>query len=835
MFFTFVLSGNCQDKSTTIALKKNIDKIQVEHNVIFNYLEDDITNIKLVPPSDLISLTEKLDYISLKTHLHFNFVSKKYIAISSSKKLQQTFCGYLIDEQSKEVITSANIGYKGTLIGTTSNEKGFFELPIVAFHEIEISHINYGKTTILLEKLSENCLTIELKSTTNELNEVFTSTIFTRGIQKKIDGSFEIKPKKFGILPGLTESDVFSTMQNLPGINSADESTSNINVRGGSHDQNLYLWNGIRLFQTGHFFGLISALNPNLANTIKIYKNGSPANYGESVSSIVDISTHHKDTLNSSSIGLNMINVDFNSTFKPGKKSSLTLSGRRSFTDLFNSPTYKKYNAKIFQNTVITSIDNNENALYETDEKFYFYDATVQFQQKIGNRSEMFIDAITIANTLKLIQEKNENNTTISKKSSLDHQTLGGSISFKTNWNSKNNSEFNFYTSQYHVNSENESINNNQILKQENTILDIGFKFKFNHKINKNTSVNFGYQFNEVGVTNFDKINTPVFTRKIKEILNSNGLLSEINYRSENEKLNTTLGVRQNYIQQFKKYLFEPRLQFNYALSSHLKIEVLGEFKSQTSSQIIDLQNDFLGIEKHRWVLANNEDYPIIRSKQVSVGITYKKKNWLLSVDNFYKKVSGINSKSQGFQNQLEFLNKFGSYTSYGSEILIQKQMATVTAWITYTYTLNNYNFENFSPAVFPNNYEIQHNINLGIIYDYKNLKLAIGTHWHSGKPITKPLYSVPIYNTNNQPEIVYEKPNSSKLPDYLQVNFSAGYNFSIYRKMKLQFGIAVQNMLNKNNIINQFYKINTTSNQIEQVNTYSLQRTPNAFVRLNF
>ena len=64
-------------------------------------------------------------------------------------------------------------------------------------------------------------------------------------------------------------------MQQIPGVYSADQTISNINVRSGTHDQNLFLWNGIRLFQTGHFFGLISSLNPNLAHTISISKNGN--------------------------------------------------------------------------------------------------------------------------------------------------------------------------------------------------------------------------------------------------------------------------------------------------------------------------------------------------------------------------------------------------------------------------------------------------------------------------------------------------------------------------------------------------------------------------------
>jgi hypothetical protein len=45
------------------------------------------------------------------------------------------------------------------------------------------------------------------------------------------------------------------------------------------------------------------------------------------------------------------------------------------------------------------------------------------------------------------------------------------------------------------------------------------------------------------------------------------------------------------------------------------------EFKNQTTTQIIDFEDDFLGVEKRRWVLVNNEDIPIATSKTKLFGI----------------------------------------------------------------------------------------------------------------------------------------------------------------------------------------------------------------------
>ena len=63
----------------------------------------------------------------------------------------------------------------------------------------------------------------------------------TPGLQKYLDGSTVLNTKKFGILPGLIEPDILQSVQALPGVESTNESIANINVRGGTNDQNLVL------------------------------------------------------------------------------------------------------------------------------------------------------------------------------------------------------------------------------------------------------------------------------------------------------------------------------------------------------------------------------------------------------------------------------------------------------------------------------------------------------------------------------------------------------------------------------------------------------------------
>lgn len=438
LFFVFALNLNAQSKDKTVLLKTVLEKIAKQHFVNFNYLEDEISIFKIIPPDKKLTLIEKLDYIEAKTKLEFKIITATQISVINNKNLDKPLCGFLIDYNDGQPIAYANIHIKDTPHNTTSDEKGYFELNQKSPNDIEISHVNYEKFTIApLELYKEKCPSIKLKNVINQLDEVITPIYLTKGISKKTNGTFEIKPQKFGLLPGLVEADVFQTMQQLPGILSVDETVSNINVRGGTHDQNLFLWNGIRLFQTGHFYGLISVLNPNIGQKINISKNGTSAFYSESVSSVVDISTVSSSKESNSSFGSNMINFDFNTTLKTSKNSSLQISGRRSFTDLFNSPTYKSYYNRIFQNTIVTNLSENQNVDYKSDVNFYFFDGTISFNQKIKEKTNLNLNLIAISNQLDVDQNRFQNNIEITRNNVLNQHSYAGSVELETKWNKK--------------------------------------------------------------------------------------------------------------------------------------------------------------------------------------------------------------------------------------------------------------------------------------------------------------------------------------------------------------------------------------------------------------
>ena len=82
-------------------------------------------------------------------------------------------------------------------------------------------------------------------------------------------------------------------LQLMPGVQSGNEGSSGLYVRGGSPDQNLMLLDGVPLYNVSHLFGFFSVFNADAVRNMTLTKGGYPARYGGRLSSILEI--HMKD------------------------------------------------------------------------------------------------------------------------------------------------------------------------------------------------------------------------------------------------------------------------------------------------------------------------------------------------------------------------------------------------------------------------------------------------------------------------------------------------------------------------------------------------------------
>jgi len=660
-----------------------------------------------------------------------------------------------------------------------------------------------------------------------KLSEVLVSGYMVKGVNKLSNGSFEIKVSEFDILPGLVETDVLQAVQAFPGIQSINETVSNINIRGGSHDQNLILWDNIKMYQSGHFFGLISMFNPQITQRVSLTKNGSPTEFTDGVSGTISMETESavNETFNGN-IGLNFIDANGFVDVSISKKSSLQFAARKALSDFTETPTYNNFFERISQDT---EVESNTMSITNSDKTFDFYDASLRWIYKINKNEILRVNFINATNELVFNENITVDSVEDSRESSLSQNSIAGAISYSKVWNTKWQTTFEAYETDYKLKSINANILDLQRFLQENKISETSLKLKLNHKFNSRLQLLSGYHFVETKMTNLDDVDVPRFKLLVSEVVRTHGVFSQLSYKSNDKNTNLTTGLRYNYIDKFSKHLLEPRLSFSHKFLDFFSVEILGEFKHQNSSQIINFQNDFLGIEKRRWQLSNDNDVPVIQSRQASLGLSYSKKGWLVSAEGYYKKIKGITTQSQGFQNQYEFVRTSGFNEVRGLDFIVRKRLTNFNSWLSYSFMNSDYTFSGLPEATFPSNYDIRHAITLGSNYTSGRLKVSAGLNWNSGRPTTRPIEGNELSNG----EINYNSTNSSELKDYLRVDISALYNFRLSTSTSANLGLSVWNLLNKENIINSFYRVN--NNAITEVQQQSLGITPNIIFRVNF
>lgn len=800
--------------------------------VRFSYREQDVEKLLIHKPSKSLDLQQTLHFLEEQSGLKFQILDERYIAITSSPEIIN-FCGIIRDKNTKEPLPGATVQTFDLSSTAVTDLNGRFSLRnIKSGTQIQVKFLGYEDFFIKAFKGTGEgiCTEIFLAPTVFSLQETVVVNYLTAGISKRKDGSIYINTDRFGTLPGQIDPDILQTVESLPGVESVNETISNINIRGGTSDQNLVLFDGIKMYLTGHFFGLISAFNPNLTKEVTVVKNGSSPRLNDGVSGTIEIDSEDDLTGKfSGGAGINLVSADAFFRIPLSDKFEIHISGRKSINDLVDTPTYTNYFSRTFQDSEISlnpSEDNSQNS------SFSYYDTSLKALYDVSKDQKLRFSLVQISNDLDFTEYAQASEET--KRSSLAQKNLALGGTWTADWSDGFSTEIISYLTRYQLEALNFTVDTEQRLLQENDVLETGIKFNTTTRLSPVFNLINGYQFYEVGVSNIEKLNNPFFSSTIKNVVRGHAVYSELKYSG-----NTTYvkgGLRLNYLPKFNEYILEPRLSFNQELGKYFSFKALGEFKSQTTSQIIDLQEDFLGVENRRWILADEETYPIIKSKQASSGFDFKANGWYLDLEAYYKIVEGISTSNQGFQDQNEFIRTSGSYTAKGFEVLINKKSGALNTYLNYTFGKNTYTFEELSPDSFPNNFDIRHSASLAANYSYKDFKFSIGGHVRSGKPYTRPVEGNETRREGNNWVVNYSAPNAETLPSFFRVDLSSSYNIDFPNTGTLKIGLGILNLLDRENVINRYYRVDSDDNRSAvEIDNSSLGFTPNASVRFIF
>ena len=815
-------AGLAQD-TTKKPLRVVLDQMEERFSIRFSYMDQTIDSIQVESPGKDLELEQMLRALEVRAGLEFIKLDGDFISI----KLRATtikICGYLLDEEDGSPVADVLIFNQTT--STTSDSTGYFELPDqTRFSDIQMSHISYQAQVLSYDGRSEGCPKIYLTPAVNQLDEVIIKNYITKGIDKIENGAMVMDVQNTNILPGLTEPDVFFALKNLPGIQSVNETVTDINIRGGSNDQNLILWDGLKLYQTGHFFGLISAINPYTVGKATLIKNGTPARLGEGVSGTISVETRDaKSNKITAQAGSNLINSDLLLDI-PTNKLHVLIASRQSIGGTFNTPTYEQYFNRAFQFSDVINDPNSQ--VINSDENFNFYDLSLHTAYQPTAHALIKGGFLVLDNGITYEESAVIGNAEEAKVSNLDQGTRAGYLYYDQQWSDRFHTHLYASAMNYKQESVNFDVLNSQEHILENEVTETILRAEGAYYLNDTWDVKSGLQWVETGIRNFRDINLPAFRSLSKEVLRATSFYAEGQAHLQTHT-NFTLGVRSSYFDKFNTFRVEPRLSLVTRFGGSFSLEVLAETKSQTTVQVVDFQTDFLGVENRKWELVNEEDIPLMTSSQASVGLNYKKPFLLIAIEGFLKEVDGVATATQGFLNQFQFERTSGSYVSRGLELLVNPSFGPFNSWVTYSYLNSDYTFAALVPSEFRNNFDITHAVSVGLSYQLKRLELSAGINYRSGMPFTEPI------GVDNNGEILFDFPNAVTLDYYFRMDLSAKYAFRFSDKWRGNCGIAIWNITDRDNIINTLTTV-TAEGTLSQTDQKALGITPNLNFRLSY
>ncbi len=221
-----------------------------------------------------------------------------------------TLYGKVTDEHNRP-IEMVNVVVLDLLTGQTTNSRGAYELQVLSDTTLVVgfSYIGYEpkQVTVRLRQGENRKLDVTLKSTATMLPDAVIS-------DRAVDASSltRLNAKQATLLPTMGGG-VETLIKTLPGVVSNNELSSQYRVRGGNFDENLIYVNGIEIYKpflvgSGQQEGL-SFVNSQLVNNIEFSAGGFAAEYGDKMSSVLDV-TYKTPRETAGSLSLSLLGAE---------------------------------------------------------------------------------------------------------------------------------------------------------------------------------------------------------------------------------------------------------------------------------------------------------------------------------------------------------------------------------------------------------------------------------------------------------------------------------------------------------------------------------------------
>lgn len=289
------------------SLEKVLKHIEKQSGYRFVYSNDIVAGgDKVFLILTRVSLDDALKKLLDERKLTYKSLDDKFIIITKAKEQEplKKINGRVINKETGQPVSDASVMIKGSQIGTTTNENGFFELEVDNLKEIlVISSVGYANIEINIADPAalDNIVMSPLQSTLNDV------VVIGYGTQKRKDLTGAVSSVKGTEIKNLPATSVTDALQGrIAGVevvkNSAEPgSSATIIIRGVSSLNNkgpLYIVDGMR--QQGDNFNLQDIA------TIDVLKDAAAASiYGAAAAGGVIIITTKKGVRNNGNPNIN--------------------------------------------------------------------------------------------------------------------------------------------------------------------------------------------------------------------------------------------------------------------------------------------------------------------------------------------------------------------------------------------------------------------------------------------------------------------------------------------------------------------------------------------------
>ncbi|ALO14049.1 Outer membrane cobalamin receptor protein [Salinivirga cyanobacteriivorans] len=699
--------------------------------------------------------------------------------------LAQTYSisGKVVDFESHEPLINVTVHSHDSNKGIYTNDYGYYSLILPkGKHQLSYSFVGYGEILKAIDLQTDTIINIALKP--GELLQTVEVTANQNSRLVAELGAIRLNPQlieESAIIFG--EADLIKYAQQMPGVQGGHEGFSGMHVRGGSHDQNLILLDGVPVYNINHFFGLFSVFHPGVIKSATLYKSNIPARYRGGVSSVLDVRLREGNLQKYTggiAIGLISSKINIEGPIKKDTASFL-FAYRRTYLDLFTRP-------------LAAATGSNVSVGY------FFHDLNAKVNYVFSPKSRLYLstyigkDAFFMKN--KESVQTDDVDYVINQKSDLGWGNITGVMRWNYIYSNQLFSNFTFSVSHFdfdnsNLTSENTSdgdkkIDNNYSsgIEELATAMDFDYFLAHDHYLRfgiklRGRRFNPGIESMHYNYQNDIELNSTVSNAKVTALQYAVYIEDEWEVTGE-IKASIGLNINGFYTDSVSYNYLEPRLAINWQIAE--KVALMGSY-NYLHQYLHLVTNSGLGMPTDLWV-PSTKRIPPVSVSQPSLGISWQILPKVhLNMDAYYKSMHNVTEYRMEYlleEDQKDWQNKLvsGNGKSYGIEILLEKSGQKTNAWLSYTLSKSTRTFEELNQGKpFPYVYDRRHIFNVNLTHEF-NDHIKLNAYWvfRSGRFATFETNSYMPYSpfpTGNETVDYYGQMNNLQYPNYHRLDLS--------------------------------------------------------------